>query len=80
MKYVRSVESLIKDNGSKELVIKLTDKECFLFDDVYMLVENYKNKVDTIFLWAIDSEDVEITFNAKKISAYDIKSILEKLA
>ena len=78
MKYVKSINFEYKDD-SKQLIIKLTDKECFKFDDVYLLIENYKKKVDVISLWAVDGKSVELTLDPEKISSYDIKNILEKL-
>jgi len=36
-------------------------------------------KVDAIVLYSIDGKNIEVTFNAEKINAYDIKKFLEKL-
>ena len=78
MKYIKSISFEHKDD-TKQLVVKLTDKECFLFDDVYLIIESYKKKVDVISLWAVDGKAIELTLDPEKTSAYDIKNILEKL-
>jgi len=78
MKYIKSISFEYKDN-TKQLIVKLTDKECFKFDDVYLIIESYKKKVDIISLWAVDGKSVELTLDPEKTSSYDIKNILEKL-
>ena len=79
MKYIKGIDFSIKDDGSKHLIVKITEKEMLEFDDIYLLIESYKNKVDAIVLYSIDGKNIEVTFNAEKINAYDIKKFLEKL-
>jgi len=79
MKYIKGIDFSIKDDGSKQLIVKITEKEMLEFDDIYLLIESYKSKVDAIILYSIDGKNIEVTFSAEKINAYDIKKFLEKL-
>jgi len=78
MKYVKNIDFEYKED-IKKLFIEITDKECFLFEDVYVLIENYRKKVDVIEIWAIDGKSVKLSLDSKKAGAYDIQNILEKL-
>ena len=78
MKYIKSVEFQNRDNH-KQLIIEITEEKALHFNDIYLLIESYRKKVDTFFICAVDGKAVVLTLDAKKVTAYDIKSILEKL-
>ena len=78
MKYIKSVDFSHKGDV-KKLFIEITDKKCFLFEDIYMLIEHYRKKVDVLVIWFVDSRGLELALDPNKTSTYDIQTLLEKL-
>ena len=73
MKYVKEI-AFYKEE--KILRIEITSDRYIKFDDVYMIVKEYRKFVDVIQVW---DENCKIQFNAKEMSAYDLQNLLEKM-
>jgi len=74
MKYVRSIEL---DIDEKTLRIEISDKEYFIYKDIYMLIENYRKNIECIQIW--EEAECPIDFDAEKTTAYDIEMFLYRL-